>query len=208
MVPVAELDRPHAAPTVAAALTRWLAPPDVLADPHQLVDGRVWTRAEDVLPGVSLPPGRPVTACWGELSWQATPEWDPVDPDVLWLVPLTEPVTVPAPTDCYPLSDVVRIAWAEALGPSAPTLPVPAQHAFERALTRSLAPLLADFEASLTLLMEAVRQDRDTARAVLTALSETAPHHRTRRLLHRPVGLRLLRLARRARPPRARAHGS
>ncbi|MGY1608470.1 hypothetical protein [Geodermatophilus sp. SYSU D00700] len=78
-----------------AAVTAWLAEPDVLADPEQRDGERVWTRAEDILPGATIRDGQPAVAAWGEVTWRARPRWDPDELTTLWLTPVGSPATPP-----------------------------------------------------------------------------------------------------------------
>lgn len=80
---------------VAAALRAWLRLPDVVADPEQTEDGRVWTRAQDVLPGVVVREGTALTAAWGDQVWTAMPIWVDDDPDGLWLDGMDQPTGAP-----------------------------------------------------------------------------------------------------------------
>lgn len=190
---------------MAAALARWLAPPDVLADPFQVEDGRVWTRAEDVLPGVPLVPGRPVTACWDEVTWTALPEWDPVEPGTLWLRPVSGPAPAPDPTQVYgpaPMAD--RVAALLDRGHSVPDDP----QAVHQAWGAAVAELVADFARTVEVAVRAQREDRETARALLRHLADRDRARGAGLPTDRALTLRLLRLARRARlPPRRRGSG-
>ncbi|GAA1261525.1 hypothetical protein [Oryzihumus leptocrescens] len=163
---------------VAAALRAWLALPDVLADPHQREDGRVWTRAQDVLPHATLRPGRAVVACWGETTWQALPEWDDLDPSLLWLRPLTASVDVPSPAAAHRL-DSRQGACGET----------------------DLAELVDDFDLSVEVLMQTIRTYRSLARALLRQIGQDLPPRSQARLLDSAAGRQLFALARRARLP-------
>jgi hypothetical protein len=59
----------------------------VIADPSQMEDGRVWTRARDILPGRTVDPTRLVHAAFGDLSFRALPVWDGAELEWLWLIP-------------------------------------------------------------------------------------------------------------------------
>lgn len=83
------------------------AQPHVLADPAQVGEHGVWTRASDVLPGLTIHDGDPVVAAWGPRIWHARARWDVDDPNTLWLSPidgLSEPVVV----DPDPILEQVR----------------------------------------------------------------------------------------------------
>lgn len=73
---------------VAAALAAWAEDPDIVADPYQLHDGRVWASVYDLLPGALVTPGRTMVAAWGDLTWAAVPTWDEHELDWLWLDPV------------------------------------------------------------------------------------------------------------------------
>lgn len=98
---------------VAARLRAWLGVPDVIADPEQTYDDRVWTRAQDVLPGVVVHDGEALTAAWGDRVWTVQPSWDEAELDGLWLVNLDEPSGPPDPVQVYGRADVIRARAAE-----------------------------------------------------------------------------------------------
>jgi hypothetical protein len=83
---------------MSGPLARWLRLPQVLADPEQVHDGRVWTRARDVLPGTVVREGSPLVAVWGDAVFEALPEWDEEELDSLWLRKIAD-VTLPRVTD-------------------------------------------------------------------------------------------------------------
>lgn len=182
---------------VAQALARWLAPPQVLADPHQSGDPRgVWTRACDVLPGVLVRRGIPLTAVWEDLSWTGIPEWDDGEVDVLWLRPHGDPVRVPEPRSVYrdEARDRARPDCPDQEDCAATVSPATTAPPHLGGL---LDDVLADFAASLKLLMNAVRSDRRVAQELLTAIA-ALPGRERDRLMSAPPGQALLRMARRA----------
>lgn len=63
----------------------WCRDPDVLADPAQEVQGRIWTLRRDVFPGRQLKAGQRVVACWGDLTFTARVHEVSSTSDVIWL---------------------------------------------------------------------------------------------------------------------------
>jgi hypothetical protein len=185
---------------LAELTRRWLADVQVLADPTQLDGGRVWTRAQDVLPGVVVVPGVPLTAAWGEQTWQGVPEWDPNDVDGLWLTPVTEPH---GPPDGYAGCAAGRLVQSLRLriGQANGTAPTSEVDELSRTVSDLLEPALDDLIATVALLVEAVQRDRRTAQDAVSALADL-PAKERRRILESQEGTALLTLARRSRPAR------
>lgn len=205
-VPVADQFRPVPTP-VTESLAAWAAWPDMLADYHQRAERGVWTTAEDVLPGRQVTAGRPVTAAWGEMTWQATVGADPGDDVLIWLTPVTDPARIRDPLQVHAVDRLVADVLADLradvlLGADRSQL----EAALQVALRRRLAGVLADFMATTNLFLREIRRDRAAARGLLAELAH-APEAEGRQLLYSPAGRLLYRLARRARPPRRRSTG-
>jgi len=186
---------------VATAAATWSAWPEVLADPDQRGARGVWTRREDVLVPPDLVVGRRVRAAWGEVVWTATARWDPEDPDLLWLEPLTSPVDPPDPARGHAAdhwaADIAaevahRLGHQESPDGSAAVI--------AEVVHQRLAALLMDFEATVAVLLERVRADRQLARAVLDELG-SLPAPVARAALQTPAVRQLHRLARRPQAP-------
>jgi hypothetical protein len=176
----AEAPRP-----VTARLVRWLQEPQVIADFAQTEDGRVWTRAQDLIPGAVVREGVPLTAAWGELTWMALPEWDEQDIDTLWLCPLDAPEP---PPEALAQHDV-RLTVERIL--SRP----------QRANVESVVnDLLEDFGASIDVVVQTHRSHRLWARQLLEDLDRVAPAA-LRALDEQPSAQRLRALARIPPPP-------
>jgi hypothetical protein len=179
----------------------------VLADFYQRDEKGVWTRPRDVLPGRRVRGVVPIIAAWGEMTWEAAEADRAGDPTLVWLRPVTEPAEVQEPRHVHSperlaaaiLADVRRGLAEEETWDRVEAL-------LARALRRHLHAVLADFSATVRLLVQQVRRDRSVATALIRALAEL-PAPVGVQLLRSPVGALVYRLARRARPPHRRSDG-
>jgi hypothetical protein len=196
---VADDSRFHGLSTpVASSLIAWTAWPDVLADYHQRGEDGVWTRPTEVLPGCHL--AVPIIAAWGEMTWEADFAKDPKDPTLVWLRPVTAPARIKSPRQVHSperlaaaIAADLRAACTTAEGAT------PSEDELARILRPHLYEILADFSATVALLVQQVRRDRSVATALLRALAEL-PTPLGQQLLDSPVGSLVYRLARRNRP--------
>lgn len=138
---------------LTAATGLWLAAPDVLADPTQVEDGRVWTRARDVLPGRRVTHGEVLVAAWAEQTFRARAEWDAEVLDQLWLHPLTA-ATGPPRLD----RERLRAALDDAASPGAHR--------------NTLAGMIEDLADAFDQVVAGVGASRGTARAMVRLLDE------------------------------------
>lgn len=149
-------DRPAITPGLAA----WAAPIDVIADPHQLYAGRVWTGAEDIVQGVGVRDGQEVVAGWEDHTWIAEVSWDPEELGWLWLHPVR----------FCPLPDAEQVHAGSSredvladLVAAAALLVELVHHgrALARRVLADLGPAADELpEATVTLLLRAARQPR------------------------------------------------
>jgi hypothetical protein len=164
-------------------LRAWLRLPDVVADPEQTEDGRVWTRAQDVLPGVVVREGTALTAAWGDRVWTVLPVWADDEPDGLWLENLDEPSGPPDPQQAYPLRSLVDSL----------------DGACRADIEAALSMLVSDFADSLKVVADAHRLQRRWAAALIddleqlsaatsALLDELPTGHALRALARRPFG--------------------
>ncbi|MFW5469501.1 hypothetical protein ACOCJ4_05580 [Knoellia sp. CPCC 206435] len=130
-----------------------------MADPEQAHDNRVWTRAQDVLPGVVVHEETAMTAAWGDQVWTVLPRWDEDDVEGLWLENLDQPSGPPTLHEVYPRAELLR-----RIGQSHPT-------AGEAIVTS----VLDDFADCLTVTAQAHRRLRHWAAALLDDLERLAP---------------------------------
>ncbi|MBM7804198.1 hypothetical protein JOD57_000035 [Geodermatophilus bullaregiensis] len=187
---------------MAKALRQWLAWPEILADPLQTAAEGVWTRADEILPGVLFRPGTIVIAAWGETIWHGRVHWDYSEIDLLWVESVGEPITVPDPAVAYDVEALAtRIAdlAAERLAHSERSTSA-ARGAVREAASASLEGVMADFRATLAEAVAAGRRDRAAARDALGLLNDL-PAKQRQRILGAPAASGLFRLARLAAPP-------
>lgn len=145
---------------IADRLVRWLQEPEIIADPEQTEDGRVWTRAQDLIPGAVVRDGQPLTAAWGELTWTALPVWDEQDIDTLWLCPIGAPEPPPEARTVHDLSSAVERILSQP----------------DRANVESVVQdLLGDFGASIEIIVQTQRRHRQWARQLLEDLDKLRP---------------------------------
>ena len=186
---------------VTALIRQWLLDPDVLADPTQVEDGRVWTYARDLMPHVL--PGRQETlvAAWEDATFVGRPHWDDESVEVLWLEPLVPAVggdqVHAILRSHYDVDVLVHQAVATWLrSAQAPT----AEHrtsARGHAARDVLTPVLEDLYLAVELLMDAHRGRRRFAQQLLRTLHRL---HSLDRLMATEAGEALLRVARRTAP--------
>ena len=197
---MSEPSAPESGCPVATAAATWSAWPEVLADPDQRGPHGVWTRREDVLAPLDPRSGRRVA--WGEVVWTATARWDPEDPDLLWLEPLAAPADPPDPATVHApdhWAAAIAAEIAHRLGASDP--PDGLVAVIAEVVQQRLAALLTDFGATVAVLRQRVRADRNLARTVLDDLG-SLPAPVARAALDTPAVRRLHRLARRPHAPR------
>jgi hypothetical protein len=189
---------------VTDSLRAWTAWPDVLADFHQRGEGGVWTRHRDILPGRQVRVA-PIIAAWGEMTWEAAPADHPGDPTWVWLTPVTEPAQVRRPRQAHDPERLIAAVIDDlrtVLGDRDDWQEIEA--ILVRALRQRIQAVLADFSATVSLLLQEVRRDRSVATMLLGALADL-PAPLRQQLLRSPAASLVYRLARRGRPPRRTA---
>ena len=186
----------------------WVSRPEVLADPDQRdALGRVWTTADDILPGTVIVPGTRVVAAWGDVTFTARPRWDETAALVLWLEEPAPSVGRPKP------SPEASLTTARPADPTRPSGDASPGHATKgeatsgdaqpsRSRRQDRGPVgslhgqgsehdaqperTRDLCRGVVILAEAIARDRRAVREALAQL-ETLPEKPYRRLARHPA---------------------
>lgn len=140
----------------------------------------MWTRAQDVLPGVVVREGTALTAAWGDRVWTVMPAWSDDEPDGLWLESLDAPSGPPSPEDAYRRDTVVNQLDGAA----------------RKDIESVVGELLDDFGDCLRLASQAHDRQRHWASTLVDDLARVSPAA-LRALDELPAGRVLRALARR-----------
>jgi hypothetical protein len=171
--------------------------PHVLADPSQVGEHGVWTRATDILPGLTIANGDPVVAAWGAQIWHAHARWDDDDRGTLWLQPISGTAD-PLAVDTESVLGHLRAALTDALAADGDRRGSPID--IDQTLTDLedvVRPVLEEVNEAFEVILQAFEQRRQDAVWIFDAVSR-----RGARAMDpaSPALMVLARLAHRARP--------
>ena len=164
---------------LARAARLWTAWPDVIADPDQRdADGRLWTTADDILPGTTVAPGTRLVAAWGDVTFTATPRWDQTAALLLWLDQPANLAGRPEPARAMGAANGPHRTPGDTAAP-------PADSAGTTSVARAACDTTKpaphedpqDLRLCVTILAEAIARDRRAVREALEQLETLSEKH-------------------------------